>query len=178
MKGLVKIYQNFIKTYPVFSNAVQTATLMATGDLIAQTVVEQRQLHNINLKRTIQFASVGFVLVGPVLSNWYRLLSRMVGEESKVAGLKKMALDQICFAPCFLYIFLVTTNLVQGFTFLEAKNNVSRDYIDIVINNYRLWPVVQLVNFCFVPLPYQVLLVQTVAIIWNTYLSWKTQIKT
>lgn len=36
---------------------------MGTGDLIAQTVVDRKDIKNVNLARTAQFAGLGFFLV-------------------------------------------------------------------------------------------------------------------
>lgn len=57
------------------------------------------------------------------------------------------------------------------------KNDLKHKYTDILLTNYKIWPAVQLVNFYFVPLQGQVVLVQCVAILWNAYLSYKTQQK-
>lgn len=34
-----------------------------------------------------------------------------------------------------------------------------------------LWPMAQFINFTFVPLQYQVIYVQCIALLWNSYLS-------
>ncbi|KAG8536005.1 hypothetical protein GDO81_027301 [Engystomops pustulosus] len=48
-----------------------------------------------------------------------------------------------------------------------------QDYKDALITNYYIWPAVQIANFYFIPLHYRLAVVQVVAIIWNSYLSWK-----
>lgn len=37
--------------------------------------------------------------------------------------------------------------------------------------NYKLWPAVQCVNFCLIPLNYQLLFVNVIAIGWTAFLS-------
>lgn len=66
---------------------------------------------------------------------------------------------------------------MQGKSFEVVKKEVSGNYLDVLKANYLIWPWVQIVNFYFVPLHHQVLLVQSVALFWNTYLSWKTNRK-
>lgn len=107
---------------------------------------------------------------------WYRVLDKYIGSKgTTTVAVKKVVLDQLGFSPVFVSVFLTTLGGVQTRNLNDSINRVKRDYKDVLIANYKLWPWVQLVNFYFVPLQYQVLLVQCVALFWNTYLSWKTQ---
>lgn len=72
---------------------------------------------------------------------------------------------------------MTSLGVVQGKDLNENIKEIKKHYPDILCNNYKLWPWVQLGNFYLVPLRFQVLAVQIVAIAWNTYLSWKTQAK-
>uniref|UniRef100_A0A8C3IB97 Mitochondrial inner membrane protein Mpv17 n=1 Tax=Chrysemys picta bellii TaxID=8478 RepID=A0A8C3IB97_CHRPI len=38
---------------------------------------------------------------------------------------------------------------------------------------FQLWPAVQIANFYFIPLNHRLAVVQVVAVVWNSYLSWK-----
>ncbi|KAL3282233.1 hypothetical protein HHI36_005428 [Cryptolaemus montrouzieri] len=175
MDKSIRTYKKLLQTYPLLVQSVQTGVLMGTGDMIAQGFIEGRSLKNLDTKRTITFCGLGTCLVGPTLVTWYKTLSIIVKGSSKAVVLKKVALDQLCFSPTFIGCFLCTLGFVQGYDFQQIKQNVSKNYKDILLTNYQIWPLVQLGNFYLTPLHYQTLVVQGVAICWNTYISWKTQ---
>ncbi|KAM5254128.1 mitochondrial inner membrane protein Mpv17 isoform 3-T4 [Hipposideros larvatus] len=77
------------------------------------------------------------------------------------------------FAPCFLGCFLPLVGTLNGLSAQDNWAKLRRDYPDALITNYYLWPAVQLANFYLVPLHYRLAVVQCVAVIWNSYLSWK-----
>lgn len=111
---------------------------------------------------------------GPTLSVWYKTLTKIVPADDKFLGLKKMALDQIPFAPVFLLSIITLINTMEGLSFQETKEQLRLKYKDILFANWKVWPIVQTINFYFVPYTHQVAVAQFVAIFWNTYLSYKT----
>ena len=52
----------FYQILPVLIPSIQTSILMATGDVLAQTIVEKKRNEKYKLKRTCQFAGVGLIL--------------------------------------------------------------------------------------------------------------------
>lgn len=173
-RRLLKYYKKFLTRYPLTTQSIQSGILMGTGDIIAQTFVEKQDISQINLTRTAPYATAGLV-VGPTVATWYKFLDYKFGTGK--AGikivLKKMVMDQSCFAPCFLAALVSGLHFAKGYSTIEVKEHLQDKYSDILLTNYKVWPFVQLVNFYFLPLEYRVLFVQCVAVVWNTYLSWK-----
>lgn len=109
---------------------------------------------------------------------WYRFLFKAVTKgTNKAILLKKITLDQLLFAPISTFAFITTVNVLEGKNWTTIKNELNCKYTNILVTGYGIWPIVQLVNFYAVPLKHQVLVVQIVAVFWNTYLCWKTQQK-
>ncbi|XP_072376952.1 mitochondrial inner membrane protein Mpv17 [Diabrotica undecimpunctata] len=175
IKTCMKYYSGLLKTNFVLVQSVQSGILCGSGDVIAQVVAERKSLKNIDLHRTGCFLVLGSCFIGPVITVWYRYLSRKLGDKGKFVALKKVAADQLLFVPPFQIALISTINTIQGRNLEFTKEQLKLKYTDILIANYKLWPAVQIVNFYLVPLNYQVLLVQCVALFWNAYVSWKTQ---
>ncbi|XP_013195451.1 protein Mpv17 [Amyelois transitella] len=173
-RGVFKFYQQALVRRPYLVQAVQTGALMGAGDLISQTLIENKSSKSIDYRRTLQFSSIGFFVGGPALRMWYGVLNRYIGSSGKSVALKKVCVDQFVFAPMFLFFLLSAVGTLQGKSWDHVEKDIKANYLDVLKTNYFIWPWVQLVNFYYVPLQYQVLIVQTVALFWNTYLSWKT----
>ena len=60
---------------------------------------------------------------------------------------------------------------------IEVKNRTQADLMDVVLTGWTIWPATQLANFYLVPFLVRPLVVSTVALFWNSYISWKTNRK-
>ncbi|XP_044726677.1 protein Mpv17-like [Chrysoperla carnea] len=174
-------YMKMSKCYPYTVQMVQTGLLMAGGDVIAQQFIEKTDKHD--WLRTKQFAVLGVLFVAPVTTTWYRYLDKIYRPHNvstsnlramRIIGLKKMCTDQIIFAPLFLASLLLIIGRLKCKKWEQNVDDVRAQYKDVILANYTVWPFVQLVNFTFVPVHMQVLLVQIAALFWNTFISWRT----
>ncbi|KAK7866369.1 hypothetical protein R5R35_003292 [Gryllus longicercus] len=146
---------------------------MGVGDTIAQICIEKKPLEEFNVKRLFNYSLVGLVYVGPSLRIWYGGLDKMFPSSGRKLQYKKVLVDQGIFAPAFIASILTILMGINGEKPEAIKEKLKQDYKDILITNYKIWPAVMIVNFSFVPVNYQVLVTQTVAVLWNIYFAWK-----
>jgi len=139
--------------------------------VIAQKAVEKTP--DVNWVRTAKFGVFGLLFVGPVIKNWFVLLERIYGTTGKFTPIKKVVTDQLCFAPCLQFTAIPILGLMNGDSWPTIETRIRKDYYDIMIANWKLWPSVQMVNFYFVPLNYRLPLVAVVSLFWNIYYTWK-----
>ncbi|XP_066269517.1 protein Mpv17-like isoform X1 [Branchiostoma lanceolatum] len=178
MAGLWRGYVRLAQVYPFRTQVGTTGVLFLVGDAIAQFGVERRTLQTYDYARTARMSAVGLIWVGPVLRTWLVTLERVVVSTGPTAALKKMCLDQALMAPFFLGMFYPVVGLSRWDSWEDIKQLVKKEYLSTLFNNYKLWPAVQLANFYFVPLNLRLLVMNIVALGWNTYLSWRANIHT
>ncbi|CAM9862845.1 unnamed protein product [Pylaiella littoralis] len=126
--------------------------------------------------RTTRFALVGAVVVAPALHVWYGVLLRWLPGNAPTTVVKRVALDQLLFAPAFLAAFLSTVMLLDG-NAAKIENKLRADYTATVVGNWGYWIPAQLINFRFVAPVYQVLYANFVGFFWNIYLSYQSNKK-
>lgn len=168
---LVKSYLRLLERHPTKTMCLTTAVLHAGGDVIAQKIIEKKE--HLELMRTGRFFLIGLAWDGPLLSWWYRVLSRALPGASKSTTILKVALDQGVFIPGMLASFLVLNGALKGMDGHDIKEILNRDYFQLLLANYQLWPLAMTLNFYLMPLKHQVLFTNSVSLAWNTYLSWK-----
>ncbi|XP_067014575.1 protein Mpv17 [Anabrus simplex] len=173
MKILFRAYQEVLRRHPFGVQAIQTGLLMGAGDIIAQTAIEKKTFRELDRQRLIGYSALGLCVLGPSLRLWYGLLDRFFPTTGKKLAYKKVLLDQLAFAPSAIAVVVSLTSAVNGSSVPQIRAKLHQDYVDILIANYKLWPAVMVINFSLVPLQYQVLVTQVVAVFWNTYFSWK-----
>lgn len=158
---------------PYLAEGSRAAGIMATGDVLAQTVVEKKDIKDIDYIRTLKYGSLGLLFVGPVLKYWYGLLDRKISTKQNLLQrtVKKMLVDQSVMAPSINLTITALVGLINEERRDVIKERIKVQYPDIMKNNYMIWPAVQMINFSLVPLKYQVVFAQLVAVVWNCFVS-------
>jgi len=126
-----------------------------------------------DFERLTRFAAYGF-LMAPVQYQWYGFLARsfpLLKGHSTIPAMKRVAMDQLVFAPVGLACFFTFMTVAEG----GGKRAISRKLQDVYLPalkaNYMLWPLVQMLNFRVIPIQFQIPFVSTVGIAWTAYLS-------
>ncbi|XWW96200.1 hypothetical protein V2A60_004173 [Cordyceps javanica] len=126
-----------------------------------------------DFERLTRFMGYGFC-VAPLQFRWFKLLERlfpMSKTSSFGPALKRVAFDQIVFAPFGVALFFTAMTVAEGGGRRAVSNKLRDMYVPTLKANYVVWPAVQLVNFRLMPVQYQLPFVSTVGIAWTAYLS-------
>ncbi|CCF51910.1 hypothetical protein NDA11_005040 [Ustilago hordei] len=148
--------------------------LFATGDTIAQQLVEKRRSAH-DIPRTFRLALYGGCIFSPLASMWFGKVLERVQFGWKPANIvTKVALDQGIASPAFVAMFFSVTSLMQGKTVEQAKLKVKHNWWSTLKTAWALWIPVQAINMALVPVNGRLLFVNVVSIFWNTFLSIKS----
>ncbi|KAI0824119.1 hypothetical protein BC628DRAFT_1323069 [Trametes gibbosa] len=186
--ALARVYQQSFESHPYYTVALTNGALNALGDVVAQftqKVVEQQQDSHprkqwrYDFPRTLRFFAFGFGM-GPVIGRWNLFLEqrfplRSVGNSAGKVSLRALArrvgADQLFMAPIGLALFVGSMGVMEG----RDASHIGQRYQDLykpaILANWQVWPVAQLINFRFMPLPYRVPFQSTCGVFWTLYLS-------
>lgn len=87
----------------------------------------------------------------------------------------KVAIDGFLFGPLDLLIFFTYMGLSAGKSVPQVKEDVKRDFLPALILEGGIWPIVQVANFRFIPVRYQLLYVNFFCLLDSCFLSWMEQ---
>jgi len=182
---IARFYQQSFETHPYRTLAVTNGSLNALGDIVAQA--SQRALgdkaieeqHRYDLARTFRFFCFGFGL-GPFIGKWNLFLERrfplrtVAGSAGKVSARalsKRVAMDQLVMAPAGIAVFIGSMGIMEGRSLSQIQQKAADLYIPALTANWKVWPLAQLINFRYMPLPYRVPFQSTCGVFWTLYLS-------
>ncbi|XP_024985102.1 protein Mpv17-like [Cynara cardunculus var. scolymus] len=187
-------YQNCLAVHPVKTQVISSGLIWGLGDVAAQAVThataakkktlflseEERQLQ-INWRRVITTSLFGMAFVGPIGHFWYEGLDRFLRlrllyqPNSLRFVATKVALDGIIFGPVDLFVFFTYMGLASGKNVDQVKEDVKRDFLPALVLEGGVWPIVQVGNFRFIPVRYQLLYVNLFCLLDSCFLSWLEQ---
>lgn len=170
-------YSTKLDTHPMITKCITSGLISAAGDAICQSLTlpdqsNEKDAENTknmwDVQRTSRFAILGALWVGPVLHFWYGTLFQMFSKRV----LARVVVDQFAFSPIFVTSFLSLLWTWEGEKPANLAPRLQENIPSILVANWTLWIPAQVLNFHFVPVKYQVLFSNFVALAWNAYLSY------
>lgn len=156
-------YQSKLASRPILTQAVTTAVLFATGDTMAQQLVEKKGIQNQDFARSGRMALYGGCVFGPAATKWFGFLQKKIVFPGRpnTEIVARVLTDQTVFASTNLFVFLSSMALMEG---TDPRDKLKQSYGTALQKNWMLWPAVQFTNFKFVPLEHRVLVVNVVSL--------------
>lgn len=193
MLKLWKWYQKCLAVHPVKTQVISSGFIWGFGDIAAQTVTNStvKRYHNqtpdddkefkINWRRVATTSLFGFGFVGPVGHFWYEGLDRFIRLRLQLRPnsfrfvTTKVVVDGMLFGPLDLLVFFTYMGFSTGKNAAQVKEGVKRDFLPALVLEGGVWPIVQVVNFRYVPVRYQLLYVNFFCLLDSCFLSWIEQ---
>ncbi|XP_020138697.1 peroxisomal membrane protein 2 [Microcebus murinus] len=167
-------YLLLLRLYPVLTKAATSGVLSALGNFLTQMIEKTRKKEkstSLDVSGPLRYAVYGFFFTGPLSHYFYLFLEHWIPSEVPLAGVKRLLLDRLLFAPAFLLLFFLVMNFLEGQDRAAAVARVRTHFWPVLRMNWRVWTPVQFVNINYVPLQFRVLFANLVALFWYAYLA-------
>lgn len=172
-KASLSRYSAFASARPVTSNVIQGGVLFTGGDLIAQALQPEldpsKRTALAKCTRALNSGVFGAAYVGGVVCNWYRLMDRVVKPHlGKVAG-NCLALG-IGGNAANMYTRRVARTGCPD----EAWSFTGQNIGQVVKHDFQVWPAFDIILFSCVPQHLRPAAASAASMVWNTYISMKS----
>ncbi|OJD26857.1 hypothetical protein ACJ73_01751 [Blastomyces percursus] len=127
--------------------------------------------------RTVRHLMVGGLAAVPGYK-WFMFLHNNFNFPSKhriFSIFIKVAINQTCFTPIFNAYFFSMQSLLAGTSLTETWERLKLALPTSIVNSAKLWPAVTAFMFMYVDPQFRSIFAGTIAVGWQTYLSWLNQ---
>ncbi|WVQ77498.1 hypothetical protein IAR50_007184 [Cryptococcus sp. DSM 104548] len=192
LRSFARLYNTNFERRPTATLIVTNGALNGIADVfLHKPTLRSPQPTKYDYARTLRFTVFGMA-EGPLIGRWMSFLERRIpmrnilksggstiahgaatrrqrGEGLQIA--KRVLADQVIMAPIGLFLFVGSMGLMEGQSRAELSQKFRDIYWVAFMADWAVWPVIQTINFKFMPLPYRVPFQSTCGIAWTVYLS-------
>mmetsp|Transcript_3661 Transcript_3661/g.6889 ORF Transcript_3661/g.6889 Transcript_3661/m.6889 type:complete len:327 (+) Transcript_3661:119-1099(+) len=191
-QSLFDWYSKKLDTHPILTKCISAGIISSLGNILAQGITHQQneQQHGSQSDKGIgvqqkafevDFAQMGrFTLlnvtfVAPVLHHWYQFINRTVPGRSFNRVLQRTFYDEFVFSPVYLTAFLGMLWKLEGAKNQDILKMVQSECPSIIVAEWIIWVPTMVVTFRYVPVKFQVLVINIIGVVWQTFLAYSAK---
>lgn len=175
---------------PVLTNATTSAFVMLAGDRIAQRLEGRKQASAASWARSGVLMSFSSLIASPFFTTFWALLEKRIPGRTLANAVAKAAMTALVATPLMNAAFFAYTTSMEHLilpeqAIIHADGSVTPQkplaakvrqafeakYLDTVKMSAIVWIPLNTANFALVPPHLRVLVAQTAAVLWSTFLS-------
>ena len=166
-------YMMWLDKRPLATKCVTAAIMVGMGDAICQRFERTKQSSKRHdFLRSRNFMLYGLLANGPTLHLTYtKLLPWVAAGNSMRSLVKKLIITQTLFAFVSITSFYTFLCLLEGKSLNGTKNEIRQKFWQTYMMSFKVWPLLQLINFTIIPPQLQVFWITLCQLGWNVYLS-------
>merc|ERR1712176_1180440 len=132
----------------------------------------RQQPFEVDLAQVSRFAFLNVVFVAPVLHNWYNIINRAIPGTSFPRVLQRTFADEFLFSPIYIPSFLGMLWKLEGKKNEDIWKMLKSECPSIIVTEWAMWVPTMIFTFRYVPVKFQVVVVNVVGVVWNTFLAY------
>ncbi|KAJ4968046.1 hypothetical protein NE237_014747 [Protea cynaroides] len=178
MSEIVKVawgkYLLQLQSNPLKTKAITSGVLAGCSDAIAQKIAGAKTLH---LRRLLLIMLYGFAYGGPFGHFFHKLMEILFrGKKGNTTVAQKVLLEQVTVSPWNNFLFMTYFGMViEGRPWSMVRSKVRKDWPNVQLAAWKVWPIVSWVNYQYMPLQLRVLFGSFVASCWGVFLNLKAR---
>ncbi|KAK5061360.1 hypothetical protein LTR84_007902 [Exophiala bonariae] len=167
----------------IIATTLQAAGLSTLSNVLAQFIKANREKrsYGVNIRALLSFVIFTLISCPPNIL-WQEFLEQKfpgytyhaaTGEKILDKGntARKLLFDQTLSAFVNTVAFVAAMAAFKGKGLRGIQREVERDVVPLMINSWKLWPVVAIINFTLVPVERRIILNSVIGLFWGIYLS-------
>lgn len=171
--GLFSWYSGKLEKNPLITKMFTFGLVTFLSNLIAQ-LLQGISIFHPNWYQMFSKMLIGMVLTAPMYHFLYRFLEEHMPSAEHNNRFFHLIVDQLVAVPVWAVCFIILDSVLSGsFTVLGMiHKRFQRDFRSMLYTSWIIYPIIQYLNFTYVPVKYRVFVLIWVGVVFNTALSY------
>ncbi|GAB5031112.1 pxmp2 4 family protein 4-like [Nannochloropsis oceanica] len=183
LKTLGRVYSNWMMEQPIRANLISGVLMVALGDGISQAIEVDpetglkkcKSWRDLSPRRLANAGFAGAVFNGVLLPQWYLLMHKVSpGAETAKTIAAKILGNCVAWGCVGNAAIMAMRRMLDGESWEQTERAVRRDLWGVMKNDYKIWPLYDVLCFTCIPRHMHGLSTGTLGIVWAAYLSYVT----